>query len=86
RLFLKRNLYPKLGNLPLTYITAAGVISVIEPMQVKGQLENVKRACCIANQVMKFAVNSNIIKFNCLADIKDNFAKSKVTHMLKVPP
>ena len=86
RLFLKRNLYPKLGNLPMAYITAAGVISVIEPMQAKGQLENVKRACCIANQVMKFAVNSNIIKSNCLAYIKDNFAKSKVTHMLKVPP
>lgn len=55
-------------------------------MQAKGQLENVKRACCIANQVMKFAVNSDVIESNCLTYIKDNFAKSKVTHMPKVPP
>lgn len=62
------------------------MIEVIEPLQAKGQLENVKRACCIANQVMKFGVNADLIKHNCLVDIKDNFAKSKVTHMPTVPP
>ncbi|WP_117236503.1 tyrosine-type recombinase/integrase, partial [Vibrio maerlii] len=86
RLFLKRNLYPKLANLPLSYITPSGAIDVIAPLQAKGQLENVKRACCIANQVMKFGVNAGIVKYNCLVDIKSNFAKSKVVHMSTVPP
>ncbi|HBC3931432.1 TPA: integrase arm-type DNA-binding domain-containing protein, partial [Vibrio parahaemolyticus] len=45
RLFLKRHLYPKLGHIPLSFITTTAVIEVIKPLQAKGQLENVKRAC-----------------------------------------
>jgi len=86
RLFFKRHLYPKLGNLPLSFITPTGVIEVIKPIQAKGQLENVKRACALANQVMRFAVNRSFIRSNCLADIKDEFVKPKVTHMPAVEP
>jgi integrase len=86
RLFFKRHLYPRLGNLPLDYITTTGVIEVIKPLQEVGQLENVKRACTLANQVMRFAVNRRFIASNCLADIKDEFAKSKVVHMPAVEP
>ncbi|HAS8389026.1 TPA: DUF4102 domain-containing protein [Vibrio vulnificus] len=86
RLFFKRHLYPRLGNLPLSFITTTGVIKVISPLQAKGQLENVKRACSLANQVMRFAVNRRYIASNCLADIKDEFEKSKVVHMPSVAP
>ncbi|MFA0690969.1 tyrosine-type recombinase/integrase [Vibrio splendidus] len=85
-LFFKRNLYPRLGNLPLSFITTTGVIEVIKPLQAKGQLENVKRACALANQVMRFAVNRRYIASNCLSDIKDEFEKSKVVHMPSVAP
>ncbi|MEF1339787.1 integrase arm-type DNA-binding domain-containing protein, partial [Vibrio rotiferianus] len=85
-LFFKRNLYPQLGDLPLHYITAPAVIEVITPLQAKGQLENVKQACRLVNQVMKFGVNRGYVESNCLADIKDTFAKGIVTHMPTVPP
>lgn len=86
RLFFKRHLYPKLGNLPLSFITPTGVIEVIKPLQERGQLENVKRACALVNQVMRFAVNRGFIGSNCLADIKDEFVKPKVVHMPSVAP
>ncbi|MDV6253475.1 tyrosine-type recombinase/integrase [Vibrio sp. EA2] len=86
RLFLKRHLYPKLGHIPLSFITTTAVIEVIKPLQAKGQLENVKRACTFVNQVMYFALNRNYIKSNCLAYIKHEFVKPKVTHMPAVPP
>ncbi len=86
RLFFKRNLFPQLGDLPLHYITAPGVIEVVTPLQAKGQLENVKQACRLVNQVMKFGVNRGYVESNCLADIKDTFAKGIVSHMPTVPP
>ncbi|ANS87721.1 Prophage CP4-57 integrase [Vibrio scophthalmi] len=86
RLFFKRNLYPLLADVSITDITALQVIEAIRPMQKKGNLENVKRACTLANQVMKFAINCGFIHNNCLADIREVFAKAIPSNMPSVAP
>lgn len=86
RLFLKKNIYPALANMPITDITAPGVIKVIEPIAALGKLENVKRGCAIMNQIMNHAVNRSFVKFNPLNAIADVFVKPISQSMPTVEP
>lgn len=64
---LENHLFPELGKLPISKITAPKVIDVIKPIAAKGVLETVKRLCQRLNEIMTYAVNTGLIHANPLS-------------------
>lgn len=86
RLFLKRNLYPALANMPIQDITVRVAIAAIKPLEAAGKLESVKRGCTYLKQIMNFAVLNAYIQGNCLICIQDAFIKPASKPMPTVEP
>ncbi|MGY3569136.1 integrase domain-containing protein [Vibrio paucivorans] len=83
---LEIHLLPELGNIPISELTPQLVIQTLKPLERKGRLEVLRRACQRLNEIMKFAKNTGYIEVNCLTDIKDAFKKPQAIHMKTLPP
>ena len=81
---LKRHLLPKLGKYPVTELTAPVVINALQPLQIKGHLETLRRACQRINEIMNFAQNKGLIEFNSLSKIHSAFLKPVATNMKSI--
>ncbi|HCZ9593599.1 TPA: tyrosine-type recombinase/integrase, partial [Vibrio cholerae] len=81
---LNLHLLPKLGNTPITELTAPLVINTLQPLQAKGHLETLKRICQRVNEIMSFAQNKGLIEYNPLAKISSAFLKPTVTNMKSI--
>jgi len=83
---LLNHIYPRMGKYPITEITAPQAIEVLRPIEAKGNLEVIARACQYLNQIMRYATNHGIIHSNPLAGIKEVFMANKVTNNPHVSP
>jgi integrase len=83
---LERYILPKLGNTPISQITAPLVIGILKPIEAKGNLETVKRLTQRLNEVMTYAVNGGMTLANPLSGIKANFKKPKKEHLATLKP
>jgi integrase len=83
---LLNHVVPKLGNHPVSDITAPLVINVLKPLASSGKLEMTKRICSRLNQVMTFATNTGLAKSNPLAGIKHAFESPSVTNNPTLKP
>jgi integrase len=77
---LTNHVLPHLGKLPVTAITAPIAIKALRPIEAKGNLEVIARACQYLNQIMRYATNHGIVHSNPLAGIKEVFMANKVTN------
>ncbi len=80
------HVFPELGHLPVTQISATRTIAVLKPIAAKGSLETVKRLCQRLNDIMNFAVNTGIVKANPLTGIRAAFAAPTKKHMATIMP
>lgn len=83
---LTNHILPHLGTLPITAITAPIAIKALRPIEAKGNLEVIARACQYLNQIMRYATNHGIVHSNPLAGIKEVFMSKKVTNNPHVEP
>jgi len=83
---LTNHILPHLGKLPITAITAPIAIKALRPIEAKGNLEVIARACQYLNQIMRYATNHGIVHSNPLAGIKEVFMANKVTNNPHVEP
>jgi integrase len=83
---IELHLFPELGKIPLTKLTAPKVINVIRPVGAKGSLETVRRLCQRINEVMVFAVNTGLVTDNPLSAINKAFEVPKKQHMPTLKP
>lgn len=83
---IEMHLFPSLGKVPLSKLTAPKVIDVIRPVSAKGSLETVRRLCQRINEIMVFSVNTGLIKDNPLAGINKAFEVPKKKHMPTLKP
>jgi len=83
---LQNHVVPKLGNHPVSDITAPVVINVLKPLASSGKLEMTKRICSRLNQVMTFATNTGLAQSNPLAGIKHAFESPSVTNNPTLKP
>lgn len=67
---LEKYVFPFIGTLPITQLTARHFITALEPIQASGKLETVKRVSQRINEVMDYAVNSGLIPANPAANFK----------------
>lgn len=83
---LELHVFPGLGKLPISSITAPITIKAIQPLADKGTLETVKRLSQRLNEIMTFAVNTGVIHSNPLAGIKAAFQNPKKKSMPTLEP
>lgn len=83
---LMLHIFPKLGERPISKVTATSVIEVLNPIAAKGNLETVRRLCQRVNEVMSFAVNTGLIYSNPLSGISDAFEAPKAKLMATIKP
>lgn len=83
---LELHVFPTLGAIPITKITAVKTIDAIQPIAAKGSLETVKRLCQRLNEVMTFAVNTGLIDANPLSGIHNAFQTPAKNHQPTVTP
>lgn len=83
---IELHLFPELGKIPLTKLTAPKVINVIRPVCAKGSLETVRRLCQRINEVMVFSVNTGLVSDNPLSAINKAFEVPKKQHMPTLKP
>ncbi|MDN3696547.1 integrase domain-containing protein [Vibrio cortegadensis] len=80
------HVFPKLGKLPISRLTAIEAINTLKPIAAKGSLETVKRLCQRINEVMNFAVNTGVIHANPLNKIHAAFHAPKKQNMPTITP
>ncbi len=83
---LELHIFPKLGKLPIHKIRAKHVIEALEPIAAKGSLETVKRLNQRLNEIMVYAVNTDLVAANCLSGVSKAFASPKKNHMPTLSP
>ena len=83
---LELHIFPKLGKLPIHKVRAKHVIEALEPIAAKGSLETVKRLTQRLNEVMVYAVNTDLVAANCLSGVSKAFASPKKNHMPTLRP
>jgi integrase len=83
---LTLHVFPDLGAIPISAITAPAVIKSLRPLETKGSLETVKRLSQRLNEIMTYGVNSGLIHSNPLSGIRSVFKKPKKKNMAALAP
>ena len=83
---LDNYIFPDLGSVAISEVTAPAVISVLKPLEAKGSLETVKRISQRMNEIMTFAVNAGIVFSNPLAGIRSTFKKPRKKNLPTLLP
>jgi len=78
---LELHVFNRLGETPVSQISAQTVIDVLRPVEKTGRLETVKRVIQRLNEIMNYAVIKKLIIGNPIAAIKSAFKKPKKQHL-----
>lgn len=83
---LTLHVFPDLGDLQISSVTAPKVIQLLRPLETKGSLETVKRLSQRLNEILTYAVNSGLVQANPLSGIRAVFKKPKKQNMAALSP
>jgi len=83
---LELHVFPGLGKLPTSSVTAPLAIEALRPLAAKGSLEQVKRVCQRLNEIMVWATNTGVIIHNPLAGISAAFKLPEKCNQPTLPP
>ncbi|OEE82580.1 integrase [Enterovibrio norvegicus FF-162] len=83
---LEKHVFPRLGSVPITKLTAPLVIEILRPVEASGSLETLKRIVQRMNEMMNYAVNCGLVHANPLTGIGAAFKKPKKENMAALAP
>lgn len=83
---LELHIFPELGRIPVSKVSAPMAINILRPIEAKGSLETVKRLSQRLNEVMNYAVNVGLIHASPLTGIKAAFTKPDKKHLPTLKP
>jgi integrase len=66
---LANNIFPYVGERPITEISRADIIEAVKRIEERGAIETAHRVFAICNSVFKFAAANEKIPYNILADV-----------------
>lgn len=78
---LELHVFNRLGETPVSQISAQTIIDVLRPVEKTGRLETVKRVIQRLSEIMNYAVIKNLITGNPIVAIKSAFKKPKKQHL-----
>lgn len=82
----KNDVFPLVGKVPVTEVTAIKGTEVIKSIVKRGSLEIARKVARRMNSVMTFAVNMGYIPHNPLAGIRELIPSKPVKHHPTIPP
>jgi len=82
---LERNLFPKIGRLPIKSITAPILLEAIKEIESKGIIETSRRVNQGAGQVFKYAIACGKAENNPAVNIVDALKTNEVEHFKSMP-
>lgn len=77
---LERDVYPAFGNRTVTSITRNDVKSLMEKVAARGTIETADRIKLYCRQVLRYALNNDLIESNPVDDMKDILPKRTAGH------
>lgn len=77
---LKRDIYPSLGNSPISEITPPQLLKAIKKVESRGTSEVAHRLTCNCEQVFRYAINSGRATYNPAQDLKGALKPKKPKH------
>ncbi|EOX4902167.1 tyrosine-type recombinase/integrase [Vibrio alginolyticus] len=83
---LEKYVFDHLGTLPVSDITRRDAIEMLRPLEKDGKLSTIKRICQSLNQIMEYAVASDVINANPLTKMINSFEKHRVENMPTIRP
>lgn len=83
---LDRHLLPMLGHYPIAEVSAPLAIEKLKPLEREGKLDTLHRMIGYLNQIMVYAVNRGVLKYNATADIGRVFLKPVVENNPTIRP
>ena len=66
---LKNDIYPFIGNIPITEVTRLDIINAVKKIEDRGTIETAHRVLSLCNEVFRYATAHEKIPHNILADI-----------------
>ncbi|MGR5318929.1 tyrosine-type recombinase/integrase [Vibrio sp. DNB22_19_1] len=83
---LENYVFDHLGALPVSAISRRDAIEILRPLENDGKLSTIKRICQSLNQIMEYAVASDVIRANPLTKMINSFEKHRVENMPTIRP
>ncbi|HGJ5863832.1 integrase domain-containing protein, partial [Arsenophonus nasoniae] len=83
---LEKDIFPKLGHLPVTTLKAPMLIDALKSVETRGNLETVKRLTQRIVELMNFAMNTGIIEANPFTTVGKAFPISQTKHHPTIKP
>ncbi|MEE6081808.1 integrase arm-type DNA-binding domain-containing protein, partial [Avibacterium paragallinarum] len=83
---LELHLFPHLGNMPISEITAPFTRMKLQKLADEKKFEMLKKVIRGLNEIMRFAVNGGLIQFNPTANIQELFPSGEVQHRPSIHP
>lgn len=83
---LEKYILPDLGALVLDKISPKLVIQALQPAKERGISDTLKRAIRLLNDVLNFAVNTELLEFNKCQNVATNFSTPKSEHNPTIHP
>lgn len=80
------HLFPSLGKVPISKLSAQQAIAALKPLAAADKLDILGRICRRVNEVMEFAINTGRIQTNNLSGISKAFDSAKHESMASFTP
>ncbi|HCT9898867.1 MULTISPECIES: phage integrase central domain-containing protein [Enterobacteriaceae] len=83
---LERNIFPGLGNVPISEIRPKLLKKHLDPIEQRGILETLRRVISRLNEIFRWAATEELIEFNPADNLGQRFSKPKKQNMPALPP
>lgn len=81
---LERDIFPKIGKMPVSDLTAQIFLSVLRKIEERGAIETAHRALQNCGKIMRYAVSTGRVERDPTSDLKDALKTAKPTHFASV--
>ena len=82
---LERNLFPKIGKLPIKSINAPILLEALKTIEARGVIDTTKRVRQNAGQIFRYAIASGRADYNPSQDIAEALKTKEVQHLKAMP-
>lgn len=82
---IENYLIPHFDKKPIDKILPLHVIQALEPLKQDGKLETINRLLQLLNSIMTYALNTGLINYNPLANVKEMYDKPKTQNRPALP-
>ena len=82
---LERNLFPKIGKLPIKSVTPPILLNALKEVEARGVLDTVKRLRQSAGQIFRFAIAGGLADYDPARDLSDALKTPKVESLKSMP-